>query len=86
MSLNNIECCFVIVLTQFHVKYCCKNWHYEISKYSTPSNIGLSLDVIIRGNMVVTDIAHICDVNGCAVHDVTFVIIELQKTLMRIRN
>ena len=36
MSLNNIECCFVMLLTQFRLKYCCKHWHHEISKYSTP--------------------------------------------------
>ena len=35
-SLNSTECCFFMVLTQFHVKYCCKNWHDEISQYSIP--------------------------------------------------
>ena len=36
ITLNNIEYCFVMLLTQFHVKCGCKNWHYKILNLAPP--------------------------------------------------
>ena len=42
MYLNNIKICFNTILALFSYKIHMKIWHFKISKYSTPSKIGLS--------------------------------------------